>query len=55
MIIKTRFDIGDKVWLIEDNKIITLPVKDVECKNRNIKYSLCKRNAPLPRVSSRVA
>lgn len=42
MIIETKFEIGEKVVLIDSNQIITLPVQDIEYVRGNIKYSFCK-------------
>ena len=45
MIIKTKFEIGEKVVLIDNNIIITLPVKEIEYVHRTIFYLFCKSKA----------
>jgi len=45
MIIKTKFEIGEKVVLIDNNIIITLPVKEIEYVQRKIFYLFCKSKA----------
>lgn len=45
MIIETRFEIGEKVVLIDCNIIISLPVKSIEYVNRIIRYSFCTSKA----------
>lgn len=45
MIIETRFEIGEKVVLINHDKIITLPVKDIEYLNGKVRYSFCETKA----------
>lgn len=45
MKIETKFEIGENVVLINYNKIITLPIKEVEYINRIIRYSFCSSKA----------
>ena len=45
MTIETKFDKGQKVFLIDNDEIISLPVNGVEYKNGTITYSFIKHKS----------
>jgi hypothetical protein len=50
---KTKYDIGDKVWLIDDNRAVMLDVTRViisveNLDNCDVKYSLHYGDAEIP-------
>ncbi len=45
MIIETEFNKGQKVFFIENDDIISLPVNSIEYKNDTVTYSFVKSKA----------
>lgn len=45
MIIETRFDVDEKTVIIDNDKIITLPVAYIEYTNKSVRYFFCTSKA----------
>lgn len=43
MNIETKFNIGEKVILIDNDKIVSLPVIDIEYTHKTIHYTFCSK------------